>query len=472
MPGAPSGLLGRLPAERPVLVTGLLALGLAAFSMLGVRDGAGAGNVDLTIRVVLSVLGIVGAPLALAAAMPKHKAGRIFFLLLTVLVGGGLGAFSFGVFGQPPVILSPASAGVAVGFFLFLITLSPIIRNALRLGVLAPFAALLGVAGGIGFLDVQDVVAIPFNAAAIAVGLAGGLCVGIGIGADFAHYFAKGVAPRAAAAAAGHAALAPAAFYVLVAAAYALTVTLQTNFGAVDWGILTGFGAVALLGVVTTLVGVTASLSLLPSREQIAVDENRRRQTFAQNWLPMRRLLPATTAIAALAIAGVLGVIAAFEVGVAMAFDLALFIGLVLIASGLAFVSLRTSFLIAAILLMSTTFAGYVYEILGLTPPALIEKFAALTVAAIALAQLTVSWRNAGDIWRNARDIAQNAMSDGLRRYIIALGAGAASLAAAAYACGWEDGLAVAGYYATVCGFGVVLAPVMMVALSARTQQY
>jgi hypothetical protein len=474
LPGAQSGFLGKLSAEHPMLATGVLALGVVSLCVLGMRNSGDASSGELIARFLLTAGGVVCAPMALAALTPQKPLFRIIFLALMMVAGAALLAAAFGKAGgvlagfSPP----PGPTASAVGLFAFLAALAPLTRHALRLGVVGPLAALPGVAGGAGYFAMENLLSSPFAASAAAIALAGGAAVGAGVGADFAQFFARGLTPRAAAAAAGHAAVAPASFTVLAVAAYVGVVSLKTNYGAVDWHALAGACAAALLASLMGLVGAAASLALTRPNEQVAVDENRRRQRFVESWRPFRRRLPATTALAATAIAGVIVVIAAFEAGVSDPLSLLLFLALILIASGFAFVSVRTSLLIAAILFLSTVFAGYVYAVLGIAAPAMPERFAALTLCAIALSQLTVSWRNAGDIWRNARDIAQNAMSDGLQRFAIALGAGAAATMASAYAFSWEGGVAAAAYFALVGGIGLFLSPVLMVAFSAQLQRY
>lgn len=478
MSGAPTGFLGKLSAERPVLVASVLALGLAALCILGVRHSADPHSTVLIVKFLAAAAAIVCAPLALAALTPEKLLLRILFLAVVIAAGAGLVAFAFGAIdmggqggvegGAPP----RAATGAGFGFFVFLAALAPLTRSTLRLGLAGPAAAMAGVAGGIGYFALENLLVSPFSGAAAAIALTGGVCVGVGVGADFAQHFARGLAPKAAAAAAGHAAVAPAAFSVLAAAICMLVVTYNMNFGAVEWRVLAAAGASALLGAATALIVATGVLSLFKPSEQVAVDENRRRQRFVESWRPFRKRIPATTAAAASAICGVLMLVAAFEAGVPEAASLAAFLFLILVAAGLTFVSVRASIMIAAILFLSTVFTGFAYDVFGLAPPATPERFAALTLSAIALSQLTVSWRNAGDIWRNARDIAQNAMSDGLRRFAIAYGAGGAATVACAYAFSWEGGVGAAAYFAIHAGIGLFLAPFLMVALSAQFQRY
>lgn len=472
MPGAPTGFLGRLSAERPVLTTGVLVLAAAVLCILGVRQAGVAESGVVISNLVFAVLFVLCAPMALAAIAPIRPLLRGVFLAVTVAVGAALTAAAFGLFNIPGVFFSPLITLTGFGLFLYLIALGPVTRNAVRLGVLAPVATVIGVVGGLGYFAMQASLGSSLSAASAAIALTGGVTVGAGVGADFAKYFARGMTPRDAAAAAGHGGVAPAAFAVLAAAIHAGIVTFHANFGQVDAASVFAAGAITLLASVMALAGTTSALALLRPGEQTAVDENRRRQRFAESWKPMRKLLPSTTALAVSAIAGIIIVIAGFEVGIDDAASLLVFLALMLAVSGLAFVSIRTSLLIAALLFSSAVFANYVYAIFDFLLPARPERFAALALASIAFSQITVSWRNAGDIWRNARDVAQNAMCDGLRRFLIALGAGAAAFVAASAAFMWEEAAGAAAYFITLSCIGLLLAPALMVALSARTQGY
>ncbi|WP_425409380.1 hypothetical protein [Hyphococcus sp.] len=472
MPGAPTGLLGKLSAERPILVTGVLLLGALVLCLVGLREADSAESYSVLSNLVFAGLFVLCAPIMLAAFAPERPILRFAFLCVTIIAGAGLSAAALGAFEIPGVYFAPLIALSGFGLFMFLIVLAPLTRNAVRLGVAAPFAALIGAVGGLGVFAIQDILTSPLSAASVAIALAGGVTIGAGIGADFAQYFAKGMTPRKAAAAAGHGGVAPAAFCVLVAAAYAALTSFHANFGRINIMDVASAGSVVLLASLMALVGTTSALALRGAGEQTAVDENRRRQRFVESWKPVRKLLPSTTAFAVSAIAAIMVVIAGFEVGVETPGSLLAFIVVVLCVSGLAFVSIRTSLLIAVLLLLSTLFAHYLYEIFSLPKPDAPARFAALALAAIAFSQITVSWRNAGDIWRNARDVAQNAMCDGLRRFLVSLGAGSAALVASSAAFMWSEGGVTAAYLIIICSIGLLLSPAFMIALSARTQDY
>ena len=473
MTGAPSGFLGRVAADRPLLATAVLAIGMTALCIVGVRRAGAAVEPDLILGYILNAAYGVGAPVVLAAFAPRKTAGRLLFAALVALAAGGLafasiqGAAPLPGISPPPVLLT----ATFLGLFVFLLVLAPFFDGAFRLGALAPFASILGVAGAAGVLALETLLPGAQGAAAAAVALAAGATIGAGVSADFSIHFARGANAQTAAAAGGHAAIAPSMFAVLTVAALFALQTLSANFGAVAWSVLWGGAASALFAATVSLVIVTASLSLSARGERIAVEENRRRQWFAAAWRPVRRALPASSALAGAAIAGVAVVVALFEAGLAAPFSILPFLAVIWAAAALVFVSLRTSVLIAVILFASTALADYAYAMVGYPAPALLERLCALTLTAIALGQLTVSWRNAGDLWRNARDIAQNAMSDGLRRFLMTLGTGAASLIVTAHSFGWAEGYAAVAYFLATGAVSLLLAPVLMVAMSAKAKR-
>lgn len=454
---------------------------MTALCVVGVR-GAGDGSLGgaehgsaeyagLISSYLLNGLYVLGVPLALAAAAPRRTGPRFLIVALFALAAGGLFfaadrglSLSFYLF-APPKALTAA----AISFLAVLLAIEPFFNGAYRLGLAAPFAALLGVAGAAGLLALEGLLHTPQSAAALSVALAAGVVGGVGVGADYAGHFARGASTPTAAARGGHAGLAPAMFAILAVCVFFALHSWDANFGAVEWPVLWSAAAAVLLASLVSLIAVAAALSVSQQSEQVAVDENRRREWFAAAWSPMRRVLPAQTALAGTAIAGVLAVVALFEAGLAAPVNFLVFLGGVWAAAALTFVSLRTSLLIAGLLFASAIFADYGYALFGAEGPGPLARFTALTLAAIALAQLTVSWRDAGDVWRNARDVAQNAMAGGLRRFLLALGAGAASLAVAAHSFAWTEGFEAAAYFLAAGAVSLILSPVMMIALSART---
>ena len=457
-----------------MLATVILALGLTALTVVGVRRSALIENADLISRLIAISLYVFAAPIALAAATPRKPLNKALFFALVVLVAGvlaiaPLGGLSLPAFISPPPMMMSVAA---IGFFAFLTALAPFVHSAVRLGAIAAVAGILGAVGGAGYLALEGLLSVQTAATMIALALAVGGTVGLNVAADFSKFFAKGATQQQAAAAACHAAIAPTVFAVLAVVAMFAVQTLNTNFGAVEWVVLWGGASVTMLAAIASLTAVTGALTLGQFTEQVAVDENRRREWFAQAWRPLRRLLPATTALAATAIAGVFVVIAIFEAGVGAPANVVVFFVVVGIAAALAYVSLRSSLLIVAVLIAGALLANYVYAVFGWPAPSLSGRLTALTLSSIALSQLTVSWRNAGEIWRNARDIAQNAMADGLHRFLASVGLGAAALLVVALALEWGEGVSVAAYFATISAITVVLAPITMIALSAKTGGY
>ena len=472
MPGELS-IVGGIAANRPILAVSLLAAGLTALSVLGVRH-AEPGSAALIIEYIFNAVYIVALPMGLAALRPQRLVWRVLFFVLIAIVSAALviadmQSYSLaGVVAAPPAGLTFA----ALGFTAFLFALSPMASNVARLAAAGPFAAVLGVAGAAGYLALEGIWGRQEGAAAAAIALVLGAGAGVAVSADYAKFFSAGATHRRAAIAASHASIASAAFSLLAVAALFGVQTFKANFGAVEWRVLWAGVAAPAAAMIAALFAVTGSIALASLGEQAAVDENRRRQWFAAAWRPVRSLLPPTSAAAATAIAGVVVVIAFFEAGFSAPVTLAAFFGLIWAAAGAAFVSIRASFLIAGLLAVSAVLAGYLYAALGLEIPALAERLDALTLCAVALGHMMVSWRDAGEVWRNARDITENALSDGLCRFVFLVGAGAAALFVSAVTFDWAGGIGALVYYVTVSFFSLLLAPAMMTAMSARFQRY
>ena len=473
MAHAPTGIIGKTVAQRPMLTTVILALGLTALSVAGIRQSRLAGDSDMLTALVATGAYVVCAPFALFAVTPRRSINQLLYRGLIVLLTGVIAAASLNVIALPAYLQPPLflTASVAA-FFIFLAVLSPIVSSVTRLGFVAPFAGLLGAAGGAGYLAYESMLGSPSAAPIIAIALVVGGVTGFNVAAEFSKQFAKGANQEQAAGAACHGAIAPMIFAILSAIAFTTVDTVNANFGAVEWSVLWGGLCAVILAALSALVGVTGSLSLMRVSEQVAVNENRRRDWFLNEWRPIRRTLPATSALAAAAIAGVLVVIAAFEVGVATPWSFLAFLSFVGASAALAFVSLRTSILVFVILFASALLGDYIYALLKSEAMTLSARFAALTLMGISLGQLTISWRDAGEIWRNARDVAQNAMADGLQRYLTSLAFGVASLITVAYAFSWQAGYDAAVYYGLTGCLGLVLAPIMMVAMSSKTTTY
>ena len=467
---APVGILGAFVAERPYLSIGLLAPGLAALAVVGARQ-AGAGESIAFVTLTAAVMLV--APMAIAAAAPRGGVALGAFASLVTLIAAGLVAFDIGLIELPTAIPPPPRAIVlaSFGYFAFLVALSPLARNVTRLGVLASFGAALGVAGAAGYLALEGFLRAPGGAIAISLALTLGVGTGVNVAADFSNFFAEGDNRQRAAAAAGHSAVAPSAFSLMALIIFFFIYSVTADQGSIDWRLIWAGFTTAAAAIGTALVAVVGGLVLSDINERAAVDENRRRQWFAKRWRPFRLALPATTATAGIAIAGIFFIVAAFEVGVVAPVRFVVFILLICIAAALSFVSVWTSTLIALNLTASALLADYACAVIGVAAPATEDRFAALTLAAVALGALTASWRDAGDQWRNARDVVENALSDGLRRYLFIVGAGAASLFVVMHALAWHGALATMIYFLMVSLIALIIAPAAMTAMSARVRR-
>ena len=237
MAAAPTGIVGRFAANRPILANALAAAGLVALAVSGARK-ADVG--ETIILFAANALYVVALPMALAALTPRRIFQRILFIAAVAIIGGGLIALDRGVLQganwvpTPPSVMTVA----ALCFTAFLFVLSPLTGNVARLTASAPAASLLGVIGALGYFAVEPLLGRDEAAAGAGLALGLGVAVGVGVGVDFSRYFAKGASRKTAAAAAGHASLAPIAYSLLAIAALFGVQTFKTNFGAIEWRIL------------------------------------------------------------------------------------------------------------------------------------------------------------------------------------------------------------------------------------------
>ncbi|GEM_PF-1631894 len=469
MSGAPAGIVGKIAAHRPVLAMSILSAGLISLCAAGLRR-AEPGVAGLILEYVVNALYVIALPMTLVAMRPRQPLRRVILFAVIFAIGGVLVAADAGRVASltgvsaPPYTLTLAAMGLTA----FLLALAPITANTARLSAAAPLAAVLGVAGGAGYLTLEAVWGTKEGALAVSLALALGAGTGVSVGADFARFFSAGEPHKHACAAAGHSAVATAAFSLLAVAAFFGVQTFNANFGSVQWNVLWAGVTMASAAMVAALFAVTGTLSMAAISEQAAVNENRRRQWFAAAWRPMRRILPVTTAVAVTAIAGVAVVVAVFEAGFSTPVAVSVFFLLIWLAAAVAFVSLKTSILIMALLGAGAVLTGYFYAALSLELPGLPERLGALALCAAALGHLTVSWRDAGDVWRNPRDVAENALGDGVRRFAVMIGVGAGAFFVSAHSFVWEGGYGALLYFLTAAFFSLLLAPAVMMTLSAR----
>lgn len=462
---APVGIVGAFAANRPYLSIGILISGLVAMAVIAARQ-AGAG--EIISGFIINAALMLALPMTLASVLPRKKTQRLIYVAIVLVLFVAAIAGAMRTDGVSLFLPSIQTLLVGLALFIYLSALSPLSLNVSRLGILTPFAAILGAGGACGYLALHDLLGTTYGSMAAGVALAMGVGTGINVAADFTTLFAAGEARKHAAAAAGHRAVAPTVFSLLAIASFMAIYSHGENFGAIDPGVVWAGITVGSGAMITALVAVTGGISLSPIGEQTALDENRRRQWFSAHWRPVRLALPASTATATVAIAGILLVIALFENGVDKPVKLAAFIILTWIGAGIAFVSIRTSLLIALLLLVSAILADYALGVIGTGVIGFGEKLAALTLTAVALGHMTVSWRDASGQWYNARDIVENALSDGLRRFLFITGPGAVSLYIAQRSFAWQGAEGAIIYFLSVSLIALALAPPAMTAMSAR----
>ncbi|MBB5518795.1 hypothetical protein [Amphiplicatus metriothermophilus] len=456
------GLLGGAAADRPVLVALVFAFGLSALAVAGVWETPGA---EATLRASAQLLTAFAllpfAPMALCALLPR---GRIAAGAVLALVGAaGVAVYVFAPRFAPllPSPPDPRLAGCAFFLALTLAASGTLARVYLKGAAIGAAASILGVAGAIGLaaprLGGEGEIAL---LAGLALAFAG--LVAAGVAADYAAAFARGASSRAAAGLALGRAL-PLIVYGAGLAALATGLAAH-NAG----GLSRAWASAAAVGLVTASGAFLAAggLSLSRGGEQLAVEENRRRQAQRRAWRPLRQALPVRSAYAVAAVAGIVLVAVAFEMRSPPALRDGAFAALAALAAMVSFLSIRCGLFVLATLAAAIVLGRWGADLIGFARPDPLGEAAAAAFAAGLFGQLALAWRDARSPRRNARETMETAMTEAAGRFALALlfGAGAFYAAGATGALGQATSVALYALLLALIGF--VLTPPLFVALS------
>lgn len=473
-----SGLVGRLATGRPLLVGVIVALGLTTLAMAGLTQAKQGPPPALIAGFASAALLMIGAPALAAATAPRGGRARLFVLFAFTAAIIGI-RFIGQRYLDPRAaypLLDEAGLVATLALATWLVAWRPAIGGTLRLAAAAPFIAILAAIAALGYLALDGGLTSggldARGAAALALSLGLSMAIAMNVAAGFAALFAKGAERAPAAAGAAHQAIAAAVFAVLCAGAAFFAGAVFA--GTIEAALSVAWRAVAMaaIGCGAALFVVSGSLSLTIVNEKTAVQENRRRDDIRRAWRPMRRMLPATSAYAATGLVVIGAVLSVFEAERSLTPETALFIACVALASLVAFVSLRTTILIISVLTFSDLLATLLYTVTGAPVPGEGATLPALALAATAFAQLGLAWRDSAVPRLNAREITEAAVIDGAGRMFSTMGFGAAAFLVAAISGLWPDGAAAAAHFAVTTGIGLVIAPALMTAISARYGYY
>lgn len=467
MDTARHGTIGALAANRPLLISVVLAFGLTALAVTGfIRESSALTVSDFAINAFFAL----AAPALIARFAPPKLVNRLIYVLAisTVLIVGSI--YAPGVSPKAFAAFAPSVSAVQIACVLLIwfVLLRPLVGDIVGLGVAAPVAAVLGAFGASGFLALEAAPGEGVIGAIASLSLALSCLVGVGVAADFAQAFARGGDVHDAAGVAAYNATSAAVyatlitFGVFVAGLLPAAETINWSFRAIIYG-----AAGVALAVTTTLLVTASALSLAQVSEQTAVTENHRRQNVRRWWRPLRQALPPSSALAFVAILMIItvtGLFTAYEpitlVKVALLIACALF-------AGLTFVSIRTGIYVFTALLSAMVIVRWIYEIAGTPSPSLLAELTGLAVTAALYGQVAIAWRDARNPSRNAREAAERAMIDGAHRYAISAAFVLGALFVSDVSGLWSDGAEAAFYTFAMTLFGFLIAAPLMTAISA-----
>jgi hypothetical protein len=345
------------------------------------------------------------------------------------------------------------------------LTLGPALGAVARFAYVAAFSAALGMAGALGLAALDDPSSPSINALP-ALGFALGAGVGVGAVSDFAKLFARGADGKRAAGVAARYGAAPAIYAIFLASAIGGLAVLQTGNATETLRVAWIAGGAALLSAAASLFMTTGALATRRSGEILAIEENRREQSFRRFWRPARRAIAPSSATAFLAIVGVATVAASFNLQKPISPDHLAFVVAASLVAAVLFLSLRTGAFVLLILLPGLVITSWAWNAVGAYPLAEASVGAALALAAALYAQLAVAWRDARSPRLNARETAEAAMSDGTPPFLVSAIIGAAAFWAAKIAGVWPEGGPAALLLALLALLGIIAAPAVMTALS------
>jgi len=458
-------IIGRVSAFRPLLIAAIFAAGGAALAAHSVSS-ATASLLPNSIEFLSALCVLVLLPIIVGVLAPR-KPGSHFLYALGVVIA----AFGFAFIGRQSEV-SELLVGIELNLWIAgsaLFSLVIILGGAfwgwiaLRL-LVAAAASLLGVASAMAFFSVSGAVSAE-AAMLIVTAMAMTSSIVVLLGSAFARCFIEGEKSLVASAQAVHVASTASFFIILLLSIFTALRALVEGQAMIDplWLALTS----ATLCVMPTLMVGGGALSLRNFTEQLAVDENRRRSRFRRAMLPLRDLLPPSSAFAMAGVVLIFAIVSAFEAPHHLSFYEVSIIVLAPLLAGITFVSLRTGLLLFLILLASSLVLIWVYPTFGGNVPQADERIVALLTASVPLLMLCSAWRDARNPRRKAREVTMQALVDSAAFAILSAILTAVVYVAAAISGYATDGVIVATYFIWLFIIGLFIAPPLMTAMGA-----
>ena len=407
------GPIGRVVSDRPLLITLVAAFGLTAAALIGVVEESATALVS---NLIIAALACVTAPMLISAVSPVAARARAGISIVALVLAASAYFLSRDSLGGK---LSPANFAIPTSAVLFYLWFRPLIGAAARLAFAATAAAALGMAGGLGLYylaDQQYLMTALFAAFLFSIGA----IVGINLFGDYVSFFTKGADLQKSAGIAARFAIAPAFFAVATSAGVALIAFIYDSTTNISLGLVAYSASAALLAAVSGVVFNSSIAALLKPSENIAVEENLRRQAFRARWRPLRRFFSPSAAYAGIAMLGVLLIVLLFELNADIQYEQLILSGILSVIAALIFVSFRTGLFMVVSLAASGILVEWVWSLLGKIQTSPSENFIVTGISAMLYALLALSWRDARSPWLNARETTEAGLAEGIARYLAA----------------------------------------------------
>lgn len=460
-----ANIIGRVAAYRPILITGIFGAGGAALAALSTSmhdQIAFGGSIDFLI--VLASLTLL--PVLIGAIAPRQALHRFAYAAVIAMMGFGasilserntLVTFLSGVESNL-LIVSIIALALVVIFF------APFWGWFAARSIVAVAALLLGAAASLATVSSS----LPFDRQTmlmIVTAISMAASISVVISAAFSRSFVGGAGKLRASAEAVHATSAIAFFAIFLMATYAAYWAVVDGKPVISflWISLT---AVTFCVIPTLMIG-GGSLSLRNFTEQLAVDENHRRRRFAEGTTFLRDILPPSSALACSAILLIFMLVSLFDAPQKISiFELGI-IGLSVMVAGVAFVSLRTAFLLLLLLAISSSLQVWTYAAWGAPLPDAHLRATALLASTLPQAILCCAWRDARHPREKAREVTSHALVDSGACALLAAIFSLAVFIAASVSGFVPEAAVVARYYIALVLTGFLAAPPLMTATGA-----
>ncbi len=473
LPAAPAasraGFFGAILRDRPIFIATIVIIGVAALAAVALRRAPTAAAIGHGVFLVSFWAALAIPPMV--ASLAPTSAARRGVLVIALAAAAILAPFLSPMapfFWDTDYIAILQVVLIASGA---LTLIKPIIAPELRLHGMPLLAAPIGTVASIAFYAAGLLAEWRLGPATPVIIVVSSLLAVhflLTLINAFGREFAKGGATQQALGRATDAA-APYAMFVLLLTVVALAangVRLGVASGFADGGAVTQLFALCAAPILVTFFVGGALIALRPTGDTIAFEANRRRVVVRNVTAQGRRILPASSGVAAMAIIAIVAVVAAFDRSSPLWSGVAVISLIAGACAAAAFISFRAGVLLGVVAMALTLILDWLIGLIA-APLRPVDEIALILLATSALAPIVLNWREERDPWRKSADVARLVVAEQAPSFLIILALWPAGLCAAAASGYWPEAYAVASRLVVYLAAGFVAVSIYMVGFGA-----